>query len=133
MDLRQGRGGAQRQPRPIDRRQPPDAQFAGLRIRRLAPVYWAGLALCAAASLAQIHFGGSGSAWGVLGSTAMAALLVPQLGAGGFAYPANPVAWTLAWELAVNIIYAAGLWRACTRPLLALIALMLAGAVVMSF
>jgi peptidoglycan/LPS O-acetylase OafA/YrhL len=108
-------------------------QFAWLRIRRLAPVYWAGLALCAAASLAQIHFQGSGSSWIVLGSTAMAALLVPHLGDGNFAYPANPVAWTLAWELVVNIIYAAGLWRARTRVLLVLIALLLAGAVVMSF
>jgi len=108
-------------------------QFALLRIRRLAPVYWAGLALCAAASLAHLHFGGSGSAWGVLGSTAMAAMLVPHLGDSSFAYPANPVAWTLAWELVVNILYAAGLWRARTRSLLAMIALLLAGAVVTSF
>ena len=71
-------------------------QFIKLRIRRLAPVYWAGLALCAAASLAQSHFEGSPSPWDIFGSAAMAALLVPHLGDGGFAYPANSVAWTLA-------------------------------------
>lgn len=107
-------------------------QFAGLRIRRLAPVYWAGLVLCAAAALAQIHFRSSGTVWDVLGNTAMAAFLVPQVGGTGFAYPANPVAWTLAWELVVNILYAAVLWRARTASLLALIALCLAGAVMMS-
>jgi peptidoglycan/LPS O-acetylase OafA/YrhL len=69
----------------------------------------------------------------VLGSTATAAMLVPHLGDAGFAYPANPVAWTLAWELVVNILYAAGLWRLRTRSLLVLIGVMLAGAVAMSF
>lgn len=108
-------------------------EFAWLRIRRLAPVYWAGLALCAVAALAQSHFEGSISPLAVLGSTVMAAMLVPHLGDGGFAYPANPVAWTLAWELVVNVLYAAGLWRMRTRSLLGLIALMLAGAVAMSF
>lgn len=108
-------------------------QFAWLRIRRLAPVYWAGLALCALAALAQSYFQGSISPMAVLGFTAMAAMLVPQLGDGSFAYPANPVAWTLAWELVVNVLYAAGLWRMRTQSLLGLIAVMLAGAVVMSF
>lgn len=107
-------------------------QFAKLRVRRLAPVYWAGLALCAAASLAHIHFTNSGSPLTVLGDTAMAALLVPHLGDGRSAYLANPVAWTLAWELVVNILYAAGLWRARSGSLLMLIALTLVGTVVMS-
>ena len=107
--------------------------FVWLRIQRLAPVYWAGLALCAAAVLARGYFDGPISLLALLGSTAKAALLVPHLGDAGFAYPANPVAWTLAWELVVNFLYAAGLWRMRTRPLLGLIALMLAGAVVMSF
>jgi peptidoglycan/LPS O-acetylase OafA/YrhL len=63
----------------------------------------------------------------------MAAVLIPRLGWNTFAYPANPVAWTLAWELIVNILYAAGLWRARGRTLLALIVPLVAGAVVVSF
>jgi peptidoglycan/LPS O-acetylase OafA/YrhL len=104
-------------------------QFTWLRIKRLAPVYWAGLVLCGGAALAHQYFGGPG---GVFSSSVMAAFLIPQVGTRAFAYPANPVAWTLAWELVANILYAAWLYRLGTRRLLALVALLLTGAAVVS-
>lgn len=108
-------------------------RFTWLRLKRLAPVYWVGLALCCAAALAQSHYDPRFPAGGVWTYTAMASVLIPKLGWNTFAYPANPVAWTLAWELIVNILYAAGLWRARGPTLLLLIALLVSGAVLASF
>ena len=81
--------------------------FLVARLRRLTPVYWAGMVLCTLAALLAPH----PSSLTVLWTAAMGAILIPVLGPGTFAYPLNFVAWTLLWELIVNIAYAAGLRR----------------------
>ena len=96
-------------------------RFLVARIRRLAPVFWAGTALCVGAALICSHYDPRISSQNILVWGAMAAVLLPYLGQGVFAYPANPVTWTLAWELAVNLLYAKWLRRLATPPLLALI------------
>lgn len=82
-------------------------RFLVARVRRLAPVYWGGMVLCTAAALLVPHV----SSLAVIGTAIMGAFLIPVLGPGTFAYPVNFVAWTLVWELIVNIAYAAGLRR----------------------
>jgi peptidoglycan/LPS O-acetylase OafA/YrhL len=104
-------------------------QFLAARIRRLAPVYWAGLALCFAAGLLTCLYVSTPGPLTVTLQAAMAAVLLPHIGPRSFAYPSNPVAWTLAWELVVNIAYAAGLRRLSTRPMAALIAFLLLAAI----
>ena len=81
--------------------------FLGARLRRLAPVYWGGMVLCTVAALLAPH----PSSLAVLGIAAMGAFLIPVFGPGTFAYPVNFVAWSLLWELIVNIAYAAGFRR----------------------
>ena len=98
--------------------------FLRARLKRLAPVYWGGLALCVIASCFHLPVTGA-----LLASAAMAAVLVPVLGPGTFAYPANSVAWTLAWELAVNLLYAAWLRRLSSRRIGVLVVVMLAIAI----
>ena len=104
-------------------------QFLAARIRRLAPVYWAGLALCFAAGLLTCLYVSAPGPLTVTLQAAMAAVLFPHIGPRSFAYPANPVAWTLAWEIVVNLAYTAGLRRLATKPMAALIAVLLLAAI----
>jgi peptidoglycan/LPS O-acetylase OafA/YrhL len=99
-------------------------RFLTARVRRLAPVYWGGLFLCALAALASQAMGPASLGW----FTLMGALLIPVLGPARFAYPINSVAWTLLWELIVNAAYAAGLRRLRGRWLAAVSLPLLLGA-----
>jgi peptidoglycan/LPS O-acetylase OafA/YrhL len=104
--------------------------FLHARLRRLAPVYWAGTILCTAMLAAVAHYKAPGTFYPpslVLPLAAMAMLLVPQLTLGGLAYPANPVAWSLLGEMIANALYAKWLHAARTRTLIALVALCWAG------
>jgi len=92
-------------------------QFLVLRLRRLAPVYWAGLLLCIAGGLLTSRYVSAPGPVQVLKSGLMAAVLIPQTDPGNFAYPVNPVAWTLAWELVVNVLYAKWMRRCSTLVL----------------
>jgi peptidoglycan/LPS O-acetylase OafA/YrhL len=79
-------------------------RFLRARIRRLAPVFWGGTVLCIAATVIRIHYEPAPSNLALF--SAMGLLLIPYLAPGIFAYPINPVAWTLLWELVVNFVYA---------------------------
>jgi len=107
--------------------------FLKIRVRRLAPVYWAGTMLCVIAALLQSHYQTSVSPAHVVTYGAMAFVLIPCLGQGMFAWPANPVAWTLAWEIVVNFLYAGSLRRAASLWLLAIAAPLLALATLEAF
>lgn len=93
--------------------------FMMARLRRLAPVYWAGLVagIVAAAIIAFYHPDVSAARLALWSATAAA--LIP-IGGSRFAYPADPVAWTLAWELIVNLAYALWLRRWSSRNLILL-------------
>jgi peptidoglycan/LPS O-acetylase OafA/YrhL len=103
--------------------------FLAARLRRLAPVYWGGMVLCALAALIAPH----PSSLAVLKLALMGAFLIPVFGPGTFAYPINMVAWSLLWELIVNLAYAAafrrirGGWLAATIVLPLIAALIFAG------
>jgi len=99
-------------------------RFLVARLRRLAPVYWGGLMLCVLAALVSRTLSFTAIGW----SAAMGVLLIPVFGAGTFAYPVNSVAWTLLWELIVNIAYAGGLRRFPSRWLAAISVVLLGGA-----
>lgn len=107
----------------------PIRKFLAVRVRRLAPVYWAGLALCVASALLVAWYRHSPPAGAIVLHGIMAFALVPHLGPRSFAYPADAVAWTLAWEIVVNIVYAKWLRRLSTPLLSALIAGLLALAI----
>ena len=92
-------------------------RFLAARIRRLAPVFWAGTLLCIAATVIRIHYEPVPSNLALF--SAMGLLLIPYLAPGIFAYPINPVAWTLLWELIVNFCLCAVAARACEPPKLA--------------
>jgi peptidoglycan/LPS O-acetylase OafA/YrhL len=104
-------------------------RFLKARVRRLAPVYWGGLALCVAAALLHLWYQPGVAPGTILTLGMMAAVLVPVLGPGTFAYPANSVAWSLLWELVVNVAYAAGLRRLSGRWMAALAVLLLLPAI----
>ena len=95
-------------------------RFMMARLRRLAPVYWAGLMLgvVATALIAFHHPGPSAARIALWGATAAA--LIPSFDGSEFSYPADPVAWTLAWELIVNLAYALWLRRWSSRNLILL-------------
>jgi peptidoglycan/LPS O-acetylase OafA/YrhL len=98
-------------------------QFLAARVRRLAPVYWAGLVLGVVAALLMENYhpylSTGFSAGRIAVSGAMTALLIPHVGRDGFAYPVDPVAWTLAWEMIVNIGYALWFRKLSSRLLIA--------------
>jgi len=97
-------------------------EFLKRRLLRLAPVYWAGTVLCAAAfalaSWPQVSAIYSPLEMGCLG--VMAIMLAPQLWFHDYAYPINLVAWSLAAELIANLLYARWLHRFSSRALLAM-------------
>lgn len=103
-------------------------RFLAARVRRLAPVYWAGLALCTAGALFAARYLPGVQPGRIAVRALMAAVLIPQSGPGDFAYPVNPVAWTLAWELIVNVVYAKWLRRLSSPVLAAIVALSLLAA-----
>jgi peptidoglycan/LPS O-acetylase OafA/YrhL len=107
------------------------SRFLLARIRRLAPVFWAGTLLCIAATIVRIHYEPAPSNLALF--SAMGLLLIPYLAPGIFAYPINPVAWTLLWELIVNFVYARWLRGFRTAKLVALIVVLLAVASIVSF
>lgn len=106
-------------------------QFLVARIRRLAPVFWAGTLLCIAATVIRIHYEPAPSNLALF--SVMGLLLIPYLAPGIFAYPINPVAWTLLWELIVNFVYARWLRGLRTAKLAALIVVLLSLASYASF
>jgi len=106
-------------------------RFLVARIRRLAPVFWAGTLLCIAATVIRIHYEPAPSNLALF--SAMGLLLIPYLAPGIFAYPINPVAWTLLWELIVNFVYARWLRGLRTAKLAALIVVLLSLASYASF
>jgi peptidoglycan/LPS O-acetylase OafA/YrhL len=106
-------------------------RFLAARVRRLAPVFWAGTLLCIAATLVRSHYEPIPPNLALF--SAMCLLLVPYLAPGIFAYPINPVAWTLLWELIVNFCYARWLRQLRTPRLAALIVALLSFATYVSF
>jgi peptidoglycan/LPS O-acetylase OafA/YrhL len=99
-------------------------QFLSARLRRLAPVYWTALALTLLAALVVEHYRPAPDFAGALRLGVMAAFLLPHVGQGAFAYPTNSVAWSLAWEIIVNGLYALGLYRLRARSLIAITSLL---------
>jgi peptidoglycan/LPS O-acetylase OafA/YrhL len=97
--------------------------FAWLRLKRLAPVYWTGtiLGTLTLIAITAEHPGTYYSPLQVAALSAMAMLLIPQLTLRGTAYPANAVAWSLAGELIVNLLYARWFHRWSNRALLAVV------------
>src|SRR5579872_5084839 len=92
-------------------------QFVTARIRRLGPVYWVSLALALIAALIVESYRSAPEFGRALTLGGMAAFLIPTIGAGTFAYPTNSVAWSLAWEIIVNAVYAMALYRLRSRHL----------------
>lgn len=103
-------------------------RFLIARLKRLTPVFWGGMVLCTLAALIAPHPSFSAT----IGLALMGAFLVPVLGPGTFAYPVNMVAWSLLWELIVNLAYAAGLRRLRGFWLAATIIVPLAAALIFS-
>jgi peptidoglycan/LPS O-acetylase OafA/YrhL len=97
--------------------------FAWLRVKRLAPVYWTGtlLGTLTLIAITAAHPGAYYSPLQVAALSAMAMLLIPQLTLRGTAYPANAVAWSLAGEMIVNLLYARWLHRWSNRALLLMV------------
>lgn len=85
-------------------------RFFGLRVVRLAPLYLLGLALTVAMVTAAIALGRSEHwTWGTfLPLAGMAVLMLPNVtpSTHGELYPLNPPAWSLFWEMVINIAYA---------------------------
>jgi peptidoglycan/LPS O-acetylase OafA/YrhL len=106
----------------------PVRRFMMARLRRLAPVYWAGLVLGVIATvvITFYHPGVTAARIALWGATAAA--LIPSFDGSEFSYPADPVAWTLAWELIVNLAYALWLRRWSSRNLILLALVMWAAA-----
>jgi peptidoglycan/LPS O-acetylase OafA/YrhL len=98
--------------------------FARIRLKRLAPVYWTGtlLGIGMLVAVTSAHPGVYYTPAQVLGLSVMAMALIPQVTLRGTAYPANPVAWSLLGELIVNLLYARWFHRWRTSALLVLIA-----------
>jgi peptidoglycan/LPS O-acetylase OafA/YrhL len=101
------------------------ARFAWTRAARIYPLYWLGSAVVLIALWAQTHelaaiFGthGAASAAAALGC---ALLMLP--GAGDPPFPLNHPAWSLCFEILVNLLYACVVRALSTRRLLLLIAL----------
>ncbi|HWY60620.1 MAG TPA: acyltransferase [Rhizomicrobium sp.] len=104
-------------------------RFMAARVRRLGPVYWAGLVLTLAAFLIAVGYQPSPDFGRALALGGMAVFLIPYIGPGSLAYPANSVAWSLVWELIVNAVYAKWLYRLRSRSLTLITAVMWALAI----
>jgi peptidoglycan/LPS O-acetylase OafA/YrhL len=98
------------------------AAFAGRRLLRLVPLYLVGLMLGIASLAWRRWLGGPGeAAVGDLGcAVAFGAAMLPDPCSADL-FPLNGPAWSLFLELAVNLLFAAALWRLPTRALAALV------------
>ena len=99
--------------------------FAVLRIRRLLPLAWLGVALGAIAWV--IHPSGEGGRLGFLPLLPWALILTPKPLTEGYVFPLNGAMWTLSVEIWSNFLFAALIHRAGTRNLLITAALGLIG------
>lgn len=94
--------------------------FAVLRLIRFYPLYLLGLAIGLLRCVGQIALDrpdkmASGDAW----VSAIFGLLFLPSPATSHIAPLNHPAWSLFFELAINLVYAAGVWRASLRVLAA--------------
>lgn len=92
------------------------AWFAGVRMARLYPLHLLGLALGAGAFLIL-----GAAPMAVAGSFVASALFLPNPILSADLFPLNGPAWSLALEVAVNIVFAAGAYRISTRRLAAVV------------
>lgn len=99
------------------------ARFVALRLIRLYPLYLLGLALGLMEALAEFNFGQT-QAWTaaqILVSTAAGLLMLPAppgiLDGAAPAFRLNPPAWSLFFEMAVNILYGLLVTRLTNRVL----------------
>eukprot|EP01037_Dinobryon_pediforme_P016342 gene16342-16519_t len=99
--------------------------FAVVRIRRLLPLAWLGVALGAIAWM--IYPSGEGGRLGFLPLLPWALILTPKPLTDGYVFPLNGAMWTLSVEIWSNVIFAALIHRASTRNLLITAALGLIG------
>lgn len=87
-------------------------EFLYLRVSRLYPLFALGALAGVLITAAGLTIFGATThwTWGKLLTSAPFALLMLPTPAPGALYPPNPVGWSLFFELAINLIYAA-LWR----------------------
>lgn len=87
----------------------PLRQFVMIRLVRLYPLYLLGTVLGLARLLGQIqmHHPSAPSLENFTLSTVLGIFFLPSTSPRGDLYPANTVAWSLAFEIVVNICYAA--------------------------
>lgn len=104
------------------------ARFVTLRIVRLYPLYLLGLALGLVEALAEFGFGGSQgwTATQILVSMAAGLLMLPTppgiLEGAAPVFRLNPPAWSLFFEVAVNLLYGLLVARLTNRVLGAIVA-----------
>ncbi|GBQ26446.1 acyltransferase [Gluconacetobacter azotocaptans] len=109
----------------------PVSDFMRKRVLRLWPLYALGLTIGAAttASRVLIHY----SPPSALTPYPLALLYIPWSGPKGELYPLNLPAWSLFYELAVNMAMAVGWRRLTNRALLVLVALSALGLIASAF
>ena len=96
------------------------AQFMRARVARLYPLYALGLSLGIAAAVAALALHrGAFDLHRIFGIAVLSALLLPSHApvAGGFLFVFNSPAWSLFFELLVNLAFALA-WRRLTRRVL---------------
>lgn len=118
-----------------DRRLATTLSAAGLfrvRLVRLYPLFALGLLLGMVRSVGRIAHGARDtlSASHFVEATVLNAAMLPAPFASRDLFPHNGPLWSLFFEMAINIAYAAGLWRLGRRPLLAIATLGMAGMIV---
>ncbi|GBQ81351.1 putative acyltransferase [Gluconacetobacter johannae DSM 13595] len=109
----------------------PVSDFMRKRVLRLWPLYALGLTIGAAttASRVIIHYSPPSD----LTPYPLALLYIPWSGPKGELYPLNLPAWSLFYELAVNMVMAVGWRRLTNRALIVLVALSALGLVASAF
>ncbi len=97
--------------------------FAVTRVIRLYPLYFVGLmlGLLSEPFRGALHDPDATKATAVAGSFLFNGAMLPSP-FDGTLFPLNGAAWSLFFELAVNLLFAAALWRMTTRWLLAIMA-----------
>jgi peptidoglycan/LPS O-acetylase OafA/YrhL len=106
-------------------------RFAKLRLIRLYPLFAVGLVLATAKAAGQVLLGGRHalSTQDLLLSLASEILFLPSLSTPGELYPLNGPAWSLCFEILINIAYALALIR-CSTLMLFGVAIVSGGAVI---